>query len=228
MPLPVVATDATGAHRLSRASTRAHTRSLERQKVSAPRPITRAYAKSLERQETREKSVPVSSAVSVLAKRTDENQEVSAPAAATIVNTSPPGAANGGASSPQAVDSTLLAQQLLIVQQLQAQLLANGRGASMGRCKLPEFWEASPESWFIHAESLFANYEVQDDVKRYNLVIEALKPAIMQQLLNIARNPPGTDRYATLKAKMLERFALSQEQRLRALFKGIDARGKKP
>ena len=145
-----------------------------------------------------------------------------------MMNTPPRGAANEGATSPQAVDSTLLAQQLLAVQQLQAQLLANGRGASMGRCKLPEFWEASPESWFIHAESLFANHEVQDDVRRYNLVIEALKPAIMQQLLDITRNPPGAERYATLKAKMLERFALSQEQRLRALFKGIDARGKKP
>ncbi|XP_058801440.1 uncharacterized protein LOC131670096 [Phymastichus coffea] len=117
------------------------------------------------------------------------------------------------APTPAEVNDTsnpaALALQLQQVQQIQQQLL----NANASRCKLPQFWKAAPEAWFG---------------QRYNLVIAALGEDTVNELLDVVQNPPATDMYATLKRRMLERFAQTNEQCLRKLLNDIKPEGKKP
>ncbi|XP_058801547.1 uncharacterized protein LOC131670174 [Phymastichus coffea] len=132
------------------------------------------------------------------------------------------------APTPAEVNDTsnpaALALQLQQVQQIQQQLL----NANASRCKLPQFWKAAPEAWFGQVESNLQAHGVDDDLKRYNLVIAALGEDTVNELLDVVQNPPATDMYATLKRRMLERFAQTNEQRLRKLLNDIKPEGKKP
>ncbi|XP_058809509.1 uncharacterized protein LOC131674695 [Phymastichus coffea] len=137
-----------------------------------------------------------------------------------MVGTPPPG-------NQAVLDTQTLTDQLRQLQVQQQQILASNQ-AMTNRCKLPDFWDFSPETWFVQVESLFDCYNVQDDSRRYNLVVAALKPDVLKELLDVTSNPPTDGKYALIKARIVERFAKTTDERLRMLFSGINTAGKKP
>ena len=92
--------------------------------------------------------------------------------------------------------------------------------------KLPAFWESSPAAWFVHAESLFALHCLKDDELQYHHVVAALPSAVAARLVGLLTRPPESDKYVTLKSRLLYSFTLSDAERANELFSlnGLGAR----
>ena len=59
--------------------------------------------------------------------------------------------------------------------------------------KLPEFWEASPATWFAQAEAQFALRDIiDDDAAKYYHVVAALSSATALRVESLIVSPPRT------------------------------------
>ena len=74
--------------------------------------------------------------------------------------------------------------------------------------KLPTFWHASPNTWFIQAEAQFALRNVTADETRYYHVVASLDQDTASRLEDVLNQPP-----ATLKDRLLRTFCLSEGER---------------
>lgn len=68
---------------------------------------------------------------------------------------------------------------------------------------------------------------VTADKTKYNAIVAFIDGTILQQVSDLVLNPPLVDRYKSLKDRILERFADSDESRLRKLLTGISLGDKK-
>ena len=94
--------------------------------------------------------------------------------------------------------------------------------------KLPDFWEAQPDAWFLHAESQFVLRRVADDELRYHHVVASLSPTATAKLVGILSAPPATNKYSAIKAALLYAFGLSDAERADRLFALNGLGGRKP
>lgn len=92
------------------------------------------------------------------------------------------------------------------------------------RPKLPAFWESTPEAWFVHAEAEFAVHGIVDDHLRYHLVVAALPASTAARLVGLLKCPPPTNRYSTIRQRLLYAFGPSEEERADQLL-AIDGLG---
>ncbi len=83
--------------------------------------------------------------------------------------------------------------------------------------KLPDFWESQATLWFARAESQFQLLNITADETRFNYVVSALSTATAVRVYSCLENPPVTDKYKTLKRRLLAVFGLSTEQRAQRL-----------
>lgn len=79
--------------------------------------------------------------------------------------------------------------------------------------KLPEFWQHDPEPWFQHVEAQFHLRGITTDDTKYFHVVAALDSATTRRLMGLLRDPPAANKYAALKAELLQRFQLSDMER---------------
>lgn len=83
--------------------------------------------------------------------------------------------------------------------------------------KLPPFWADKAHVWFIQAEAQFATRNITADVTKYYHVVAALDQDVATRVLDLLQAPPANDKYATLKARLIGTFTLSETQRAAAL-----------
>lgn len=94
--------------------------------------------------------------------------------------------------------------------------------------KIPPFWKSNPALWFCQIEAQFESNRIVSDKTKYNTVVASLESAILDHVSDLVLNPPRDNLYATLKTKILERFADSEQTRLRRLLNDMSLGDKKP
>ena len=99
---------------------------------------------------------------------------------------------------------------------------------SVHSCKLPPFWKASPEAWFMQVEAAFASNQVRNDNMKYNLALAKLDGDTVQEMLDVLRVVPVTEKYKYRKDSVIKGFADSQDQRLQKLLSAASTEGRKP
>jgi len=83
--------------------------------------------------------------------------------------------------------------------------------------KLPTFWPNQAAVWFLQAEAQFAIRGVTADDTKYYHVVSALDQDSAARVLDALQNPPDTGKYAALKARLLNAYTLTEQQRAAAL-----------
>lgn len=94
--------------------------------------------------------------------------------------------------------------------------------------KLPPFWTADPELWFLQVESQFAARRITADLTKYHHVVSSLPPATASEIRDLLFSPPAEDAYSTLKRTLIRRVSPSEPQRLQQLLREADLGDRTP
>lgn len=94
--------------------------------------------------------------------------------------------------------------------------------------KLPPFWPAQAEVWFLQVEAQFATRGIANDATKYYYVVSALDQATAGRLVDVLTNPPDTDLYASIKARLITTFGLSRRERAARLLRMPGLGDRKP
>ena len=94
--------------------------------------------------------------------------------------------------------------------------------------KAPPFWHADPEVWFLQVEAQFAASDISVDQTKYSNVVAALDSSILACVKDVLIDPPKTNKYQTLKDRILKHFAQSESSKINALLKDCQLGEKRP
>lgn len=94
--------------------------------------------------------------------------------------------------------------------------------------KVPPFWKINPALWFCQLEAQFQTSRTTSDKSKYFAVVGAIETSILNQVSDLVLNPPDTNMYGTLKARLLDVFADSEQSRLKKLLGEIELADQKP
>lgn len=83
--------------------------------------------------------------------------------------------------------------------------------------RLPPFWTADPQLWFLQVESQFTARRITAEVTKYHHVVASLPPAIASEIRDLLVAPPAENEYTTLKQLLISRLTPSEPQRLQQL-----------
>lgn len=94
--------------------------------------------------------------------------------------------------------------------------------------KLPPFWDKHPILWFANIEAQFVVSGITQDATKYYCVISALNSDILSYVSDIVLAPPQTDKYETLKARLVSDFSDSQQRQIKAVLSELVLGDDKP
>lgn len=100
--------------------------------------------------------------------------------------------------------------------------------ASLKDIKITTFWRARPKLWFVSLESEFAAFKIRADEAKYRVIVRHLDEQTMLAVADILEQPPGLNKYDTLKNALIERFSDSVEKQMRILLSEMELGDKKP
>lgn len=83
---------------------------------------------------------------------------------------------------------------------------------AIANCRLPQFWRANPDLWFVQVEAVFQLHRVFSDGTLYNMVLAMLDPETIQEVSDVIRAPPTHNRYSKLKAAIVTRLSDSADR----------------
>lgn len=93
--------------------------------------------------------------------------------------------------------------------------------------KIPDFWPEMPRLWFAQFETVMAPQKQGDDAK-YCLAVSKLGREAVLQVSDIIMSPPETNKYKTLKERLLSVYEESEERQFQKLVSGIELGDQKP
>lgn len=94
--------------------------------------------------------------------------------------------------------------------------------------KAPPFWKTNPALWFCQLEAQFEMNRITSDKAKYFTVVAAIESTILNQVSDLVLDPPDTNRYTTLKTRLLDVFVDSEQSRLKKLLGEIELADQKP
>ncbi|XP_055950353.1 uncharacterized protein LOC129984489 [Argiope bruennichi] len=94
--------------------------------------------------------------------------------------------------------------------------------------KLPPFWKANPALWFVQLEAQFALAGITADDTKFNHVVSAVDSDILNCVSDIILKPPDTDKYPTLKKRLIELHSESEASKIRTLLQGLELGDQRP
>lgn len=94
--------------------------------------------------------------------------------------------------------------------------------------RIPRFWHENPTLWFAQVEAQFHTHNIRSDINKYFSVVSTLDSSVLQQIADIITTPPETDKYKTLKDKLIARFSDSEAKQLRKVLTEIELGDKTP
>lgn len=83
--------------------------------------------------------------------------------------------------------------------------------------KLPPFWDKHAVLWFASIEAQFVVSGITQDETKFYCVISALTSDILSYVSDIVLTPPATDKYQTLKSRLITEFSDSEQRRIKAV-----------
>ena len=93
--------------------------------------------------------------------------------------------------------------------------------------KLPDFWPASPLTWFGIVEAQFDLRSVTSQRERFSLVAAVLPESSARKITHLLAAPPA-ECYTALKAALLQSHVLTDMQRMELLFNMDNLGSKRP
>lgn len=93
--------------------------------------------------------------------------------------------------------------------------------------RIPDFWIEMPRLWFAQMESIVASQKKGDEVK-FNLVVSKLGREALQQVSDIIFSPPESEKYQTLKDRLLQVYEESAERQFQKLVSEMELGAQKP
>lgn len=100
--------------------------------------------------------------------------------------------------------------------------------ASNSMHKLPVFWSAMPEVWFIQVEQIFCLNRITSDISKYRHVVAVLPQEAMSNVIDLLRNPPDNEKYEKLKDALISRHSKSETKKLEELLKSSEMGDRSP
>ena len=94
--------------------------------------------------------------------------------------------------------------------------------------KIPPFWTADPQIWFVQVEAQFAARGITAQLTKYYHIVGSLTPEIATEFRDLLLKPPAESPYDVLKKKLIERTAASEQRRLQQLLTTEDLGDQKP
>ncbi|XP_031619422.1 uncharacterized protein LOC116338365, partial [Contarinia nasturtii] len=94
--------------------------------------------------------------------------------------------------------------------------------------KAPTFVKNEPDLFFIQMEAQFRNAGISNDNSKYNHVIAALEPQYLSMVSDLVRNPPTSDKYDSIKKRLIDEYTQSDQKKLRVLLTEIELGDDKP
>lgn len=94
--------------------------------------------------------------------------------------------------------------------------------------KLPPFWDKHPVLWFANIEAQFIVSGINQDATKYYCVISALTSDILNYVSDIVLTPPDSDKYITLKSRLIAEFSDSEQRRIKAVLSELTLGDDKP
>lgn len=95
--------------------------------------------------------------------------------------------------------------------------------------RAPPFWKENPALWFRQLESQFQMNGITASETKYHIAVAALDTAVINQVSDVVMDPPAANiMYETLKTRLQERFAESEERRFKKLLSNMELGDKKP
>jgi hypothetical protein len=83
--------------------------------------------------------------------------------------------------------------------------------------KIPPFWSADPQLWFLQVDALFKTRNITASRTKFNHVVAAISPQTATTVRDIIRNPPREDAYDALKEALIKRNAPTKHNQLQQL-----------
>lgn len=87
--------------------------------------------------------------------------------------------------------------------------------------RIPEFWDSTPQAWFVAVENLFRLKNIKSDSSKYQHVLAALPQHVVVSVLDILKDTANG--YDALKKALVDRNSMSEEQRLNTLLSDSNA-----
>jgi len=94
--------------------------------------------------------------------------------------------------------------------------------------KIPPFWLADPQLWFVQIEAQFAARGITSETTKYLHVVAALPPDTATIIRDVLIAPDPMAPYTKLRAALIERTVASERQRLQALLTRDPVGDRKP
>lgn len=94
--------------------------------------------------------------------------------------------------------------------------------------KPPPFWKNSPALWFIQLESQFALADIKEDGTKYNYVVAAIDSEALNSVSDIILSPPSTNKYDSLKKRLIDAHSESESAKIQKLLQGVDIGDQRP
>lgn len=94
--------------------------------------------------------------------------------------------------------------------------------------KIPPFWPSDPQIWFAQVEAQFSTRGITSERTKFDHIIASLAPEYAQEVRDLLLSPPTSSPYTTLKTKLIERTAASEQRRLQQLFHAEELGDRKP
>ncbi|XP_061714543.1 uncharacterized protein LOC133523052 [Cydia pomonella] len=93
--------------------------------------------------------------------------------------------------------------------------------------RIPDFWVDQPRVWFIRTEAVLTPQKISDDAK-FDMVVSKLPKEVILRLTDFLTNPPSTNKYQELKAKLLKMLEDSKNRQVEKVLGEMDLGEQKP
>lgn len=90
------------------------------------------------------------------------------------------------------------------------------------------FIKSAPKLYFMQMEAQFLLSGITTDSTKFNHILGSLDPQFLQPVIDVIENPSLTNKYETLKTRILAEFTHSDQHKLRILLKETELGDAKP
>lgn len=91
-----------------------------------------------------------------------------------------------------------------------------------------QFIKTAPKLYFIQMEAQFSLAGITRDTTKYNHVLGTLDPTYLTSVMDLIESPPVTNKYETIKERIITEFQQSDQHKLRILLREIELGDLKP